>query len=79
VLVYDPHDRELVKVCLPMWIARKIAGHEEGEIDFDDEAGARVRERLGRRLRFEDLERAGLGTLVEVEDDDGSQVLVWLR
>jgi len=79
VLVYDPDDHELVKVCLPMWIARKIAKHEAGEIDFDDEAGERVRERLGRRLRFEDLERAGLGTLVEVEDDDGSQVLVWLR
>lgn len=79
VLVYDPDDKELVRVCLPMWIARKIAEHEDGEIDFDDETGARVRERLGRRFRFEDLERAGLGTLVEVEDDDGSQVLVWLR
>ena len=77
VLVYDPDDHELVKVCLPMWIARRIAKHEE--TSFDDEAGERVRERLNRRLRFEDLERAGLGTLVEVEDDDGSQVLVWLR
>lgn len=79
VLVYDPDDQQLVKVSLPMWIARKIAKHEAGEIDFDDEVGERVRERLGHRLRLEDIERAGLGTLVEVEDDDGGQILVWLR
>lgn len=79
VLVYDPDDEKLVRVSLPMWLARKIARHEAGELDFDDEAGERVRRRLGHRLRFEDVERAGLGTLLEVEDDDGSQVLVWLR
>jgi hypothetical protein len=32
-----------------------------------------------KNVRLEDLERAGRGMLVEVEDDDGSQILVWLR
>jgi len=29
-------------------------------------------------LRLEDIEKAGLGILVEVEEDGGDQVLVWL-
>ena len=79
VLVYERDDQQLIKVSLPMWIARKIAKHEGGEIDFDDEVGERVQRRLEHRLRLEDLEKAGRGMVVEVEDDDGSQVLVWLR
>jgi hypothetical protein len=79
VLVYERDERQLVEVSLPLWIARKIAKHDGGEIELDDEAGERVRGRLERRLRLEDLERAGRGMLVEVEDDDGSQILVWLR
>jgi hypothetical protein len=79
VLVYERDDQQLVKVSVPLWIARKIAKHDGGEISFDDEVGERVQRRLERRLRFEDLEKAGRGTVVEVEDDDGSQVLVWLR
>ena len=62
-----------------MWIARKIAKHEGGETSFDDEVGERVQRRLEHRLRLEDLEKAGRGMVVEVEDEDGSQVLVWLR
>jgi hypothetical protein len=62
-----------------MWVARKIAKHEGGDLDFDDEVGERVRGRLEHRLRLEDLEKAGRGVVVEVDDDDGGQVLVWLR
>jgi hypothetical protein len=79
VLVYEPKDQQLVKVSVPMWIARKIAKHEGGDIDLDDEVGERVQKRLEHHLRIEDLEKAGRGTVVEVQDDDGSQVLVWLR
>jgi hypothetical protein len=79
VLVYEPDDRQLVTVSLPLWVARRIAKHEGGDLDLDDEVGERVRGRLQRRLRFEDLERAGRGVMVEALDDDGSQVLVWLR
>ncbi len=79
VLVYEPDEQQLVKVSVPMWVARKIAKHEGGDLDFDDEMGERVRGRLEHRLRLEDLEKAGRGVVVEVDDDDGGQVLVWLR
>jgi hypothetical protein len=79
VLVYEPDDQQLVKVSIPLWIARKIAKHEGGETLLDDEVGERVQRRLEHRLKLEDLEKAGRGTVVEVLDDDGSQVLVWLR
>jgi hypothetical protein len=83
VLVYDLNGQKLVRVSVPMWLARKVASHadkdHDGEIDFggdgDDEAGRAIR----RHVRWQDVEKAGLGVLVEVQDDDGAQVLVWLR
>jgi len=81
VLVWNRDERELVRVSLPMWIVRKAERH----IDWDDEGrdaerGTRdqVRDAL-RRVRIEDIEKAGLGVLAEVEEDGGDQVLVWLR
>ena len=81
VLVWNHGDRELVRVSLPMWIVRKA----ERRIDWDDDAfdGDRraqdhVREAL-RHVRLEDLEKAGVGILAEVEEEGGDQVLVWLR
>ena len=79
VLVYDPAERELVRVSVPMWIARRI----EKEADWDeidlDEDGDQVRRALRGRVSLRDLERSALGTLVEVEDEGGEQVMVWLR
>jgi hypothetical protein len=94
VLVFDPDDEKLVRIQVPMWLAKKVYRTAEGrdgekgrarpmdgdgiEIDFDD--GERdVARQLRRRVRLEDLEKAGPGILVEVEEDDGEQVLVWLR
>ena len=76
VLVYDPGDREMVKVTVPMWLARKVAGHAEwdGEDGQDDLAL-----RLRRHVSLDDLAKAGLGILAEVEGEGGEQVLVWLR
>ena len=81
VLVWNRDERQLVRVSLPMWVVRKA----ERRIDWDDEGpdaerGARdhVRDAL-RHVRLEDLEKAGLGVLAEVEEDGGNQVLVWLR
>lgn len=81
VLVFDPEERKLVRVTLPMWIARKI----EGRIDLDDlgEQGGRALERsvgrrVARRIQVDDLDDAGLGLLADVEDGEG-HVLVWLR
>jgi hypothetical protein len=79
VLVFDPEEGTLVRVSVPMWLARKALGH----IDLGGSESGRALERsvgqkLARRIRVEDLDDAGLGLLAEVEDDDG-QVLVWLR
>jgi len=82
VLVWNRDDRQLVRVSLPMWIVRKA----ERRIDWDDDdafegdrrAKDHVREAL-RHVRLEDLEKAGVGILAEVEEEGGNQVLVWLR
>jgi hypothetical protein len=95
VLVFDPDDEKLVRIQVPMWLAKKVYRTAEGrddekgrarppvngdgiEIDFDD-SERDVARQLHRRVRLEDLEKAGPGILVEVEEDDGEQVLVWLR
>jgi hypothetical protein len=80
VLVFDPSDRELVRVSVPMWLVRTVDrrvdwAKEVGDEDDDDRVARRVR----RHVRLEDIEKAGLGLLAEVEDEDGEQVLVWLR
>lgn len=80
VLVYDPGDRELVRVSLPMWLVRKLereADWDGGE--WDDQGGEQVRHALRGKLSLRELERSALGTLIEVEEEDGEQVLVWLK
>ena len=82
VLVYEPAEKQLIRVSLPMWVVRKIEQHaDRGDIDMDlDDADSdHVRRVLKRRIRLEDIEKAGLGTMVEVDEDDGEQVLVWLK
>jgi hypothetical protein len=80
VLVWDPDDRELVRVSLPMWIVRKAERRIDwrNEVESGDDVRDHVRDAL-RRVRIEDIEKAGLGVLAEVEEDGGDQVLVWLR
>jgi hypothetical protein len=78
VLAWDRGDHELTRVSVPFWLLRKIAKGEDAGIDLGGEVDDKLREHLS-RLRLEDLQKAGLGTLVEVEEDDGDQVLVWLR
>jgi hypothetical protein len=82
VLVWNRDDHELVRVSLPMWIVRRAERHIDWDDDdaFDGDRRARdhVREAM-RHVRLEDLEKAGLGILAEVEEDGGDQVLVWLR
>ena len=77
VLVYDPSDKEMVRVTLPMWLARKASGH----VDWDDltDHDRRVAGRVKRRVPLEAIEKAGLGILAEVDEEGGEQVLVWLR
>jgi hypothetical protein len=68
-----------------MWLVRKIAKHAHDEdqedgsgADSGDEGDALVR-RLHGRVSIEELLRQGRGAIFEVEEDDGEQVLVWLR
>ena len=49
------------------------------DIDLDFDEGGEAARRVKSRLRLEDIEKAGRGILVEVEEEDGDQVLVWLR
>jgi hypothetical protein len=80
VLVYDPEDREMVRVTLPLWLARKFEGRVDWdeELDGDDDA-ERVARRVRKHVSLKDLEKMGRGVLVEVEEHDGEQVLVWLQ
>jgi hypothetical protein len=79
VLVFDPGEGQLTRVSLPIWLVKKMEHHVDwDDIDVDDDAED-VRRVLKRRIRVEDIEKAGLGMLVEVAEDDGEQVLVWLK
>jgi hypothetical protein len=75
VLVYDRKDEQLVRVSLPMWMVEKMGDDEEIDIDLDDETAERIRS----HLKLSELKKAPLGPLVEVEEEDGDQVLVWLK
>ena len=80
VLAYDPDDRELVRVSVPMWLARKVAHEGHGAVSReDDSAEDRAARAVARHVSLKALERAGLGVLLEVAEDDGEQVLIWLR
>lgn len=69
VLVFEPDEHELTEVKIPMWLWRKVGK----DANFGD--GGEVAE----ALRPDALDRAGRGLLLEVVEEDGSQVLVWLR
>jgi hypothetical protein len=82
VLVYEKDEGQLIRVSMPIWLVKKIEQHtDHGDIDIDmDDADLdHVHRVLKRRLKVEDLEKAGLGTLIEVNEEDGEQVLVWLK
>jgi hypothetical protein len=77
-LVYDRGDRQLIRASLPMGLVREMGQSDDLDFDLGDgesEAARRVRS----RLRWADVEKAGRGILVEVEEEGGDQVLVWLR
>ena len=80
VLVYEADEGQLIRVSLPMWLVKKMEHHVDwDDIDVDDEGAEHVKRVLKRRIRLEDIEKAGLGMLVEVDEEDGEQVLVWLK
>jgi hypothetical protein len=81
LLVYDKGDRQLVSASLPMSIVRELDDHGRHgslDLDLDLDIDPKVRHRVEKHLRPKDIERAPLGILVEVEEDGGDQVLIWL-
>ena len=79
LLAWDPGDREMVRVSIPLWLLENV----KGDVDFDDFEGddrdaERWRRRMG-RLRWEDIARSAPGILLEVTEDEGDRVLVWRR
>jgi hypothetical protein len=84
VLVYDADERKLVRVELPLTLVRRIADHEfddDFDLDFCHTGGRGCDEarRKLRKFRGSDLEKLPLGLLVEVNEDDGERVFVYLR
>jgi hypothetical protein len=77
ILAYDPDDEQLVHLELPMWLVREL-DDDDLVIDGDWDCDSRLRRKVRRNLRIEDLERAGLGIIVEVSERDGERVLIWL-
>ena len=77
VIAYDPGERKLVRVDVPLWLVHKFKDQDD-EIDLGHEISGRASDHL-KRVCLRDLEKVGRGALVEVQDDDGTQVLVWLR
>ena len=88
VLVYSADERKLVRVELPLGLIRRLSegGDFNWDFDFDDHdychsgsrACADARRKL-RKFRGKDLEKLPLGPLVEVTEDDGERVFVYLR
>ena len=79
VLAWDPRDGEMTRISVPLWLLRKA----DRSIDWDDmdldPQDERRRKKMSRRLRWEDIEKAAPGILLEVLEDEGERVLVWLR
>jgi hypothetical protein len=79
VLVYDHSEGQLVRVNVPMWLARKVARNDGVDFDLGGDEGAIAGRKVRQHVRFEDIEKSRLGILVEVEEDGGDRVLVWLK
>jgi hypothetical protein len=70
-MVWKPRERELARMQLPFWLVR--LGGSRGKIDFGPELGNL--ERLD--LSMDDFERAGPGVVLDHQEDDGTQILLW--
>jgi len=70
VLAWDPKERALARVALPMWLLRL----KSGPIQFGEYASGIGAD--GLRLTTEDIERYGPGVLFEVTRGSGARVLV---
>jgi len=77
VLAYDPRQGRLVRVDVPVWLARMVMSDRGGSGRRRITIGGDNIEFDAGNLTFEDVERHGPGLIVDVDDGQGSQVLVW--
>jgi hypothetical protein len=73
VLVYDRHEGRLVHVDLPFWLLRLVPSGRIGNVSgrnsgFSFESS---------RLTVDDLERHGPGLILDLNDEEDAQVLIW--
>lgn len=76
-VIWSADEKQLVRARVPMWLVRKFA-HDRDNAHESREGGA-WEDRLAGRLSVRDLDRAGLGLLFELEEEQGERVLVWLQ
>jgi hypothetical protein len=85
VLVYDADEQKLVRVEVPLSLVRHLADNEDWDWDFDHDVchsgshGCADARRKLRKFSARDLEKLPLGPLVEVTEEDGERVFVYLR
>jgi len=85
VLVYDASEHKLVRVEVPLSLVKHLADNEDWDWDVDHDVcrsgshGCADARRKLRKFSARDLEKLPLGPLVEVTEDDGERVFVYLR
>ena len=78
ILAFDDADRKLVRLRLPIWL---LEGLDEDDLDLDvhwDDDGEKLKRHVRKHLRLSEIEKAGLGVVVEIEERSGDRVLIWL-
>lgn len=76
VLAYDPREGRVVRVDVPLWLARMAMSERAGSRRHISVNGETIEFDAG-NLTFEDVERHGPGLIVDTGDGKGGQVLVW--
>lgn len=74
IAVYDPNDGKLVRFRIPFWLLRLSP---DGKISIADDALSEVRG--VEKITVKELERYGPGLVLDVREEDGSQVIVWME
>jgi hypothetical protein len=77
VLAWDPAERKLVRLQVPIWLV--LHAHGDVELSFDDDCERHAARLVRRHVHRHDLEHGQPGILVDVREDDGERALVWLR
>jgi len=73
VLVWDPHEKKLVRLMLPIWLLRLSGNRGVDLSNHDVPLGANVR----LQVTAEEIERHGPGLILDFTSSGRERVLVW--